>query len=481
MKREFIINLIFLISINILIKPFYIFGIDRTVQNTVGPEIYGGWYASLLSFSYLLQIVNDFGIQYFNNKNIAQHSQLLKKYLPHVLVLKLILAGFYMAFTIVIGWLLGYDSLQFKILFFLGINQVFVSFIFYLRSNISGLHYYRTDSVFSAIDKVLMILFCSILLWVSPFAENFKIEYFVYAQTLSYGLTALLAFAWLLPKVEYQLKLRFNPAFLFLILKKSYPYALGVFLVSICTRVDQVMIERMLPDGAEQAGIYAAGYRLLDASNMIGFLMAGLLLPMFARLIKEQKSITELLVFGFKLMFVFTVTLSATCWFFQLPIMELLYDNATPYWGEILGYLMFSFIAVGTGYVLGPLLSANGSLKGLNRVVLVGAFLNIVLNWFLIGQYKASGAALATLGTQFLIAIGQLVLVWKIFELKINVGLILRLLAYSVFAFVVMYFAAQLTVVSWFVAVLLGGGACLVAAFALRLLDWRISQFSLNE
>ncbi|NRA49561.1 MAG: oligosaccharide flippase family protein [Phaeodactylibacter sp.] len=87
MKREFLINIIFLLTANLLIKPFYLFGIDRTVQNTVEGDGYG-LYFTLFNFTFIFQIVNDFGIQNFNNRNIAQHRHLIDKYFPNILVLK---------------------------------------------------------------------------------------------------------------------------------------------------------------------------------------------------------------------------------------------------------------------------------------------------------------------------------------------------------------------------------------------------------
>ncbi len=470
MKRSFLINLVFLISINLLIKPFYIFGIDRTVQNMVGAEVYGGWYASLLSFSYLLQIINDFGIQLFNNRNIAQHEQLLKKYLPNILVLKFMLGGIYLLITLGIGWFIGYDSVQFRILVFLAFNQVLISMIYYLRSNISGLHYYKTDSFFSALDKLLMILFCGLLLWVPPFSDYFSIQNFVYAQTLSYAITVLLAFMWIMPKVNYRLKLTFSWPFLLLILKKSYPYALTVFLAGIFTRIDQVMLERLLPDGNEQAGIYAAAYRLLDASNMIGFLMAGLLLPMFSKLINDGQSIIGLQNLGFKILFVISLTTAMLCWFYQVPIMELLYDDATVYWGRILGILMFSFVAMGMSYVNGTLLSANGSLYGLNVVALCGTILNVILNFVLIGKFKAEGAAIATVFTQFLVAIGQWGLVFRIFKLQLNLSLLARAIGFLIAVTGVFYYVSQLPFL-WIWTLLLGGFASLLLAILLKLID----------
>ena len=145
---------------------------------------------------------------------------------------------------------------------------------------------YRVDSFLSALDKLLMIIICSILLWGPSFSEHFQIEYFIYAQTISLALTATLAF-FIIGKYLKKLSFKFRTPFLKLILKESYPYALVVFLMTAYTRIDGVMIERMLPDGAFEAGVYVSAYRLLDASNMFAFLFAGLLLPMFAKIIKD--------------------------------------------------------------------------------------------------------------------------------------------------------------------------------------------------
>lgn len=53
MKKKFVTNLAFLIGVNLLIKPFWIFGIDRTVQNSVGAVDYGIYYA-LFNFPFYL-------------------------------------------------------------------------------------------------------------------------------------------------------------------------------------------------------------------------------------------------------------------------------------------------------------------------------------------------------------------------------------------------------------------------------------------
>ena len=98
MQRKFITNLILLLSLNLLIKPFWILGIDRSVQNLVGEEMYG-FYFVVFNFSFLFNILLDLGITNFNNRNIAQNKQLLNKHFSGIIVVRLLLALFYLAVT----------------------------------------------------------------------------------------------------------------------------------------------------------------------------------------------------------------------------------------------------------------------------------------------------------------------------------------------------------------------------------------------
>ena len=70
MQKKFITNLLILLCLNLLIKPFWILVIEPHVQNSVGNGSYGEYFA-IANFSFLLNILLDFGITNFNNKNIA--------------------------------------------------------------------------------------------------------------------------------------------------------------------------------------------------------------------------------------------------------------------------------------------------------------------------------------------------------------------------------------------------------------------------
>jgi O-antigen/teichoic acid export membrane protein len=192
------------------------------------------------------------------------------------------------------------------------------------------------------------------------------------------------------------------------------------------TRIDGIMLERILADGDREAGIYASGYRLLDAANMIGFLFAGLLLPMFSRMLKEKEPVRPLVHLSFQLMWPGALALAASVLFFRFEIMDLLYTEATPYWGDVLGWIIFSFVAVGASYIFGTLLTAHGSLEQLNRYFALGLLLNIVMNIVLIPQMKAEGAAIATLVTQFLVMLAQVYRAEQTFPGLIGRSLLLK-------------------------------------------------------
>ncbi|HFC00453.1 MAG TPA: polysaccharide biosynthesis protein [Phaeodactylibacter sp.] len=473
MNKEFSINIIFLISINLLIKPFFIFGIDRSVQNIVGIETYG-IYFTLLSLTYLFGIINDFGIQNFNNRAISQNHNLLQQYFPNILAIKILLGGLYLGVVFLMAWIWKYDIEVWHILLMLSINMILAQYIYYLRSNISGLGMYRTDSMISAMDKLLMILICGALLWLPVFSGKFQIEWFVYAQTVSFLLTALLSFFVVknkMPNASFSIDFRL----IFSLLKKSAPYALVIFLMSIYTRIDAVMIERLVTNGRAESGIYGAAYRLLDASNMIGFLFAGLLLPMFAKMIKDKISVLPLVRMSALMIWSGAITLSVITYFFQKEIVHLLYVEATPYWGEVLGVLMISFVAVSGTYIFGTLLTANGSLKKMNFVLVIAVILNIIFNYILIPKYGALGAAWTTVGTQFFAMFAQLFLAKKEFGWKYNFNDALRLTVFSSGLIGLTYGCYEYLEMGWGIrlGISLLGGVGLALLF--RLLDLKLA------
>lgn len=481
MRRKFITNLILLLSLNFLIKPFWVFGIDRTVQNVVGPEEYG-FYFAIFNFAFILQIILDMGITNFNNRNIAQNNHLLSKHFSGIVLLRLVFVVVYLLLILAIGLLIGYDSRQIWLLLIIGFNQFLLTFILYLRSNISALLLFKTDSILSVLDRALMILICSVLLWGNLPGFNFTIEWFVYAQTTSYIITAIVAFFIVIGKTEY-LKLNWNYAFFTLIIRKSFPYALLVLLMGMYTRIDSLLIERLLPEtGDLQAGIFASAFRLLDvANNMSGVLFAGLLLPIFAKMIKQKKDLNQMVKLPFTLLMLTSISVATITLFYSYDIVNLLYKqhlgesdidflirlNST---SRILIILMFSYIATSMTYIFGTLLTANGSLKFLNLIAFSGVILSISINLFLIPKMEAEGSAIAAFTAQWITAIIQAWLAIKLLKIKFEKHFILRMLIFSTLTYLITILSKRFIIDTW-TGILLASVFIIITALSLKLIN----------
>jgi O-antigen/teichoic acid export membrane protein len=428
LKRDFLLNIVFLLLVNLLFKPFYIFGIDRTVQNLVGAPAYGVYFA-LFNFTFLFQILNDFGIQNFNARLIARQPHLLDQYFPNILTLKLLLAALYLLFMLLAAWAIGYTWALLPMLIMLCFNQILTTFIFYLRSNVAGLGWYRVDSLLSTLDRFLMIVVVGALIWVQPFGNVFRIEWLVYSQTLTLSITAFAAFAIVWQRLTLPFRWRFDGQMLRQILRESYPFALVLLLMTIYGRIDAILIERLLPNGAHEAGIYAAAYRLLDAANALGLVVANLLIPMFARQTAQKTDIKPLLRLGVAVVMCLAIVLASAVWWQRTNIMQALYHETTAQSANILGVLMWSFVAISGNYLYGALLTANGDLMRMNRIFVIAIVVNVLGNILILPYYGALGAAIVTLMTEVFSWLAQVFLAKKIFSLRRDVRWVLQFFA----------------------------------------------------
>ncbi len=417
MKRKFLLNLILLVFLNLLVKPFYILGVDTEFIERLGHEVYGNYFA-LLNLSILLNIFLDFGIVNFNTGNIARHRQLIGKYFKNIMGLRFILAIIYILFTLVAALFLGYSGDNISLLLVLCFNQVLAGFILYFRSNLAGLHLFVQDSILSVLDRLILIILCSIILWTPLFQVDITIELFIYLQTTAYGLGAILGFILAFRKAGSSIIILKMP-FPYLILKKSFPYALLVLLMGFYYRTDGVMLERMLDHGAYEAGIYAQAFRFYEAGNMLAFLFAALLFPIFSKMIQDKKDVKDLLTMSFKIITTGSILGGLIGFFYAEEIMDLRYSGEIETSAAAFRYLMLGFTGICGTYIFGALLTANQSLRALNIMAIVGVILNIGLNLLLIPVYRAEGAALASMITQLTMAFYQIILVRK----KLNTGI----------------------------------------------------------
>jgi len=274
------------------------------------------------------------------------------------------------------------------------------------------------------------------LLWGGITKTPFQIEWFVYVQTFAYLLTIFIA----LPIVLSHTRLRspfVDYAYFKNILKQSLPFALLALFTSLHNRMDSVFLERLLPNGASQSGIYASAFRLLDAAMIIAYLFSVLLLPMFSKMIAKKESVIGLLRTAFSLIFIYGITLAVASFFYSDPLMNLLYHNHIDQSSEVFSILMLSIAPLSATYIFGSLLTAKGELKKLNLIAITAIIINVGLNLLLIFKWQALGSAVASLCTQLFIITAEIILAVRLFKIRLSKSYCLKWLGFiflSIFA-----------------------------------------------
>jgi O-antigen/teichoic acid export membrane protein len=429
MQKRFFSSLALSLFLNLLIKPFSVLVIDVGVQRVLGNEIYGQYFV-LLSLTLVFNIFLDLGINNFTTRFIAQDESHLNQHVSRVLYLRGLLFLVYAVLVFVSAWLIRLATEQYILLILLVLNQFLIQSVAFIRSLFSGLHLFKTDTLISVLDRALLILIMGSALLFS--VSSITIYNFVLAQSICYLITFSLAL-WLIRKQLKSILPVFDLSYILDILKRSAPYALLVLLMMLYNRSDVVILKQISSDGNYQAGIYAQGYRLLDAFYMLGMIFAGLLFPVFSRMIHQHSKdlmalvqVTGKLLIGGAIGILFIVNYNGSY------ILHLIYgdkvDNESI---TVFSYLMLAFAAMSFNFIFGTLLTAGGFLKSLNFSALLGVIISVFSNIYLIPTMGALGCAISAFITQAFVSLVLVIISARSLQVYFNIRSIISFVLYA--------------------------------------------------
>jgi O-antigen/teichoic acid export membrane protein len=195
--------------------------------------------------------------------------------------------------------------------------------------------------------------------------------------------------------------LKFSKATAVALLKDSWPLILSGIVISIYMKIDQVMIQEMI--GSEAVGQYAAATRLSEAWYFIPMVVASSLFP---AIINAKKQSEELyyarLQKLYDLMVWMAIAIALPMTFLSDWLINLLYGEQYSQAGTVLMIHIWTGVFVFLGVAFGKFLTTQNWTKKSFYRTLLGAILNIILNFILIPKYGINGAAIATLLGQFI-------------------------------------------------------------------------------
>jgi O-antigen/teichoic acid export membrane protein len=442
--NRFYSSLGLLVLLNIIIKPVWIFGIDRQVQNIAGEAAYGTYF-SLLNFSIVFSFLLDWGFTAYFNRQLASRTKDFTAHIGTFFLYKLILSVLYAFIVLGIAWLSGIN--KWSILISVVIIQVLTSIFIFLRSIITALQWFRLDAWFSVLDKGLMIIICGGFLLFPQALSVLSIEKFLHIQiacTLVAVVSAII--------VLYANKINFKTS-AFVVTREVFrdmlPFAMIVLLMSAHYRLDGFLLERIHTDGAAQAGIYAAAFRLLDAANMVGYLFAAFLLPFVARHTNNRTMIAAVTLTTRHVLIVFSVGVTITVLFLGGWLQEILYHTDSRENLVVLQWCLPALIGYSLVHIYGTVLTATGRLTDFCLIVLLSLVLNIFLNIILIPGWGAKGCCIAAIVSQSICGLITMIVATKKTGLDIHFLSILKYLFITAILVGYFYIVNQVSQHEW--------------------------------
>ncbi len=391
MQKFFFRSLFLLLALNLLVKPLWIFAIDRQVQVITGYEVYGKYFA-LLNLSMVFSFLADLGITfYFNQKAAAEINKAPVLFLQSLAV-KFFLSLVYTGVVFTAALISKVSDM--RLLGLLAILQLAVSFLLLLRAKLTANQLFHFDAFVSVTDKLFVIIAAGLMIYFPGFAGPISIYSFVYVQIAGVAIALLLSvfFLFRTRSVNARRKIKLKES-LRQVFKASLPFALNVFFMTVLMRGDSFLLERMHTDGAGEAGIYAAAYRLLDAVNMVGFLFAGFLLPYIARHQWEKERIQSTILACRHMLCLGFITISALCFAIPGSVNRLLYQQTDSYSASIIALTILALPGLALAHVYGTVLTATGNIRQFLNITLVFTGLSLLFNILFIRQWGAAACS----------------------------------------------------------------------------------------
>jgi O-antigen/teichoic acid export membrane protein len=199
-------------------------------------------------------------------------------------------------------------------------------------------------------------------------------------------------------------------------------------------------LERLHHDGAHQAGIYAGAYRLLDASNMIGYLIASFFMPFVARLASEKKPLQDTILQTRHIQMMFAVamvgiTLGAGPW-----LENILYHRSDAYSIHVLQISLSALIGYSLMQVYGTVMTATGNIVAFCLLNGVALFFNALLNIIFIPRYGAMGCAVVAIFSELFLGLSTMIFVHQKLKTPVDIRSLFIYLVTGAAAAALLYF-----------------------------------------
>jgi len=179
------------------------------------------------------------------------------------------------------------------------------------------------------------------------------------------------------------------------LLKDSWPLLLSSITIMIQARIDQVMLKQFI--GFRELGNYVVALNIIEALAFVPMILHQSLLPAIVEAKKQSKDIYyNRLLNYYRLMFSLFLIVFIILFFYGDVITRFLYGSKYIIASQIISIMAFRLFFAYMGVAKGAFITTENLFRYSLITSIVGAILNVILNYILIPQFKSTGAILSS-------------------------------------------------------------------------------------
>jgi O-antigen/teichoic acid export membrane protein len=365
------------------------FLVGLAVARYLGPTNYGTL-NYILSIVTIFSFLSSFGIDGILVRDLITYKDKEKEILNTAFTLKLIGGGLVILIVSVFSFFVLKAELGIIGLIILYSTQmIFLSFNVidsYFQSVVKYKNLFLAQFVSTILVSMLKLVFIYLRLSLEWFVASLLFEVIV-----STGIMVAL-----FNRAGGQLKVTVDRKLAKKMLSDSWPFILTSAFFLIYSRIDQVIIGKML--SSKDLGIYAAGVKPAEIWYFLPTLLCSALFPAVVNArINDRRIFIERVKKLFLLVTSLAVIIASIETLFARFIIELLYGSAFIQAAIILQIYTWAGVAISANIVWQQFFTVENKTKIIMLTSLIGAVLNLVLNLILIPHYGIVGSAYATL------------------------------------------------------------------------------------
>lgn len=356
-----------------------------------------GWgvFSYAITLAAFFTIFSDIGLSALITREAAKNPQLRIKYFSTAFFIKLVLMFFSVSLIILLAPLFTKIEDIKTLLPIVALILVFDGLREFGFSFNRALEKMEWEALVKILTNFSIAALGFIFLIVATTARSLAIAYTIGSAT------GFLAIIWVLRPYFRNLFSNFTKNLLWPIFSSAWPFALLGFLGSIMINTDIIMLGWFRT--TQEVGFYSAVQRPIQLFYIIPALLATAIFPTFSRLAKKdndkfrqvlEKSLALVLLLGIPLVFGGVILGKEII----LTIFGSQYLSSTIAFQILLPTILIIFPSA----LIGNAIFAYDEQKKFIGFLALGALSNVALNYFLIPLYGIGGAAIATVGAQFL-------------------------------------------------------------------------------